>query len=79
MKVYVALVLQFMVWSGYTLTEWLSKHDHPLYNFLMFLIFLNLGLTICNKIVSSWRKTIFVTVFSLGLYAAFHFTMSTLR
>ncbi|WP_059169991.1 hypothetical protein [Bacillus sp. FJAT-27445] len=76
MKMYVVFLIQFIIWSGYTLTEWLSKHDHPLYNVLMFLVFFYLAIIIGENFIQSSRKALFITVFSLGLYASFHFILS---
>ncbi|MDP4162975.1 MAG: hypothetical protein Q8906_02730 [Bacillota bacterium] len=76
MKIYVVILLQFILWSGYTLTAWLSKHDQPIYNIAMFLIFLNLAFQLGNYITKSSRHTFFITAFSLTLYVSFHLTMS---
>ncbi|RDU38968.1 hypothetical protein DRW41_02340 [Neobacillus piezotolerans] len=76
MKVYVLFLIQFIIWSGYTLTEWLSKHDHPLYNGLMFLVFFYLAVVIGENFIQSQRKVLFITAFSLGLYASFHIVLS---
>lgn len=76
LKVYTVLLLQLIIWSGYTLIEWLSKHDHPIYNGIMFLIFFYLAMTLGNYIMKSAKKTFFLTVLSLAIYASFHMTMS---
>nr|WP_246861149.1 hypothetical protein [Bacillus sp. REN3] len=76
MKVYAVVMLQLIIWSGYTFTEWLSKHDHPLYNVIMFIIFFYLAVILGNYIMSSARKTFLTTLLSLAIYASFHFTLS---
>ncbi|MBS8263292.1 hypothetical protein DYI25_02430 [Mesobacillus boroniphilus] len=76
MKVYAVLLLQLIIWSGYTLIEWLSKHDHPIYNGIMFLVFFYLAIIIGNIIMKSARKTFFITILSLAIYGSFHMTMS---
>ncbi|CEG26667.1 hypothetical protein BN1002_01517 [Bacillus sp. B-jedd] len=76
MKVYAVFLIQFIIWSSYTLTEWLSKHDHPIYNVLMFFVFFYLALLICQKFIESTRKAFFITLLSLGLYASFHICLS---
>ena len=73
---YAVLLLQLMIWSGYTLIEWLSKHDQPIYNGIMFLVFFYLAIIIGNNIMKSARKTFFITVLSLAIYVSFHMTMS---
>nr|WP_251009440.1 MULTISPECIES: hypothetical protein [unclassified Bacillus (in: firmicutes)] len=76
MKVYAVMLLQFIIWSGYTLIEWLSKHDHPIYNGIMFLVFFYLAIIIGNHIMKSTRKTFLITVLSLAIYGSIHMTMS---
>ncbi len=73
---YAVMLLQFIIWSGYTLIEWLSKHDHPIYNGIMFLVFFYLAIIIGNHIMKSTRKTFFITVLSLAIYGSIHMTMS---
>ncbi|QED47379.1 hypothetical protein [Cytobacillus dafuensis] len=76
MKVYTVLLLQLIIWSGYTFIEWLSKYDQLMFKVLMFFVFLYLAIIIGNFIMKSVRKTFFVTALSLSLYGSFHFTMS---
>lgn len=75
MKSYVVVILQFIIWSGYTLTEWLSQHDQMLYNILMFFVFAYLAILAGNIIVKSTRKTILLTVFSLFLYSSIQYIL----
>lgn len=79
MRVYVVVLLQLILWSGYTLLEWLSQHDQVVYNVLMFFIFFYLAIQIGNSIMKSAKKTIFITTFSLSLYASFHFTLNMFK
>ncbi|NHM29631.1 hypothetical protein [Neobacillus terrae] len=76
MKIYVVILLQLILWSGYTLTSWLSKHDQPVFNIIMFFIFFYLAFQIGNSITKSARMTLFITAFSLALYGSFHMTMT---
>jgi hypothetical protein len=76
LKVYTVVLLQMIIWSGYTFIEWLSKHDHPIYNVIMFLVFFYLSIIIGNYIMKSARKTLITTIISLAIYASFHLTMS---
>ncbi|MEH7445175.1 hypothetical protein V7201_22985 [Bacillus sp. JJ1122] len=78
MKVYTVVLLQLIIWSGYTFIEWLSKHDHPIYNVIMFLVFFYLAIIIGNYIMRSTKKTFIITLASLAIYASFHFTMSVI-
>lgn len=78
MKVYSVILIQLMIWSGYTLIEWLSKHDQLIYNIIMFFVFFYLAIIIGNYIMKSTKKTIVLTIISLGIYTSFHFGMSFL-
>jgi hypothetical protein len=79
MKVYVVVILQLIIWSGYTLLEWLSQHDQFIYNVIMFFVFFYLAIQIGNFIIKSAKKTIFITTLSLSLYASFHFVLSIIK
>ncbi|MBU8877657.1 hypothetical protein BGM26_01475 [Bacillus sp. FJAT-29790] len=76
MKIYTALLLQLMIWSGYTFIEWLSKYDQPVYKIMMFFVFFYIAVIIGNNIMKSVKKTFFITALSLTLYGSFQFTMA---
>ena len=78
MKEYVVILLQLVIWSGYSFMVWLSQHDQPLYNGLMFFVFLYLGFVLGNTIVKSTKKTALITLFSLLLHVSIHFSLSIL-
>ncbi|TDK64984.1 MULTISPECIES: hypothetical protein [Bacillaceae] len=75
MRVYVVMLLQFIIWSGYTLIEWLSKHDQLVYKVIMFFVFFYLAYLIGNGITKSSRKTLFLTALSLVIYTSIHYTL----
>ncbi|MEI2355209.1 hypothetical protein [Mesobacillus zeae] len=76
MKIYTVILIQIMIWSGYTLLEWLSQHDKPEYNIMMFLVFFYLALVVGNFLMNSAKKTAGATLASLLLYVLFYFVMS---
>ncbi|WHY79184.1 hypothetical protein QNH20_08645 [Neobacillus sp. WH10] len=76
MRVYVVIVLQFIIWSGFTLIEWISKHDQLIYKVIMFFVFFYLAFLIGNEVTKSKRKTLFITVLSLVIYSSIHYTMA---
>jgi hypothetical protein len=76
MKIYFVLLLQWLIWSAYTLMEWLSKHDHPLYNGIMFMIFLYFAIKSGNYVIQSTLKTLFTTLVSLSIYVSFYVIMA---
>ncbi len=71
MKTYSVIMIQLIIWSGYTFLEWLSKHDHPVYNVLMFFVFFYLAVILGNIIIKSPKRTFMVTMLSLVLYGSF--------
>lgn len=56
MKIYTVILVQLILWSGYTFLEWLSKHDHPIYNVLMFLVFFYLAIIAGNFFMNSTKN-----------------------
>ncbi|WP_433749338.1 hypothetical protein [Falsibacillus pallidus] len=75
MKKYIAFLIQLMVWSSFTLVDWLSKRDHKEYKILMFAVFFYLAFIIARSIVKSKKITLFVTLFSLAFYLSFHLVL----
>ncbi|WML43556.1 hypothetical protein [Neobacillus sp. PS3-40] len=76
MRFYIVIMLQLMIWSGYTLIEWLSKHDQLVYKVMMFFVFFYLSFYIGNTITKSSRQAIFITALSLIIYSSFHYTLT---
>lgn len=72
MRNYVVVVIQLMIWSGYTLIESLSKHDESLYNVLMFGVFMYIAVISGNYIVESKKITFCLTALSLCIYGLIH-------
>lgn len=70
------MLLQFIIWSGFTLIEWLSKHDQLIYKVFMFFVFFYLAFLIGNRITNSKRKTFFLTVLSLAIYTSIHYSLA---
>lgn len=79
MKGYVVILLQLMIWSGYSVIEWLSKHDQPLYNGLMFLVFIYIAFVVGNSLLKSAKRTAMITFFSLLIYSSVQFSLSFLQ
>jgi len=75
MRIYSVVIIQFIIWSGFTLIEWLSTYDWFVYKIIMFFIFFYLAITIGNQILRSSRKTLATTLLSLSLYSMIHILM----
>jgi hypothetical protein len=72
------MILQLIIWSAYTLIEWLSKHDQLLYKVIMFFVFFYLAFILCNRVTRSTAKTLFITTLSLMVYTSIHYTLALL-
>jgi hypothetical protein len=78
MKGYVVILLQFIIWSAYSVIVWLSKHDLLIFNNLMFIVFLYIAFLIGNIFMKSTKKTVMITMISLFLYSVIHFSLPLL-
>lgn len=70
---YVTLLIQLMIWSGFILIEWLSGNDRLLFKVLMFVVFFYLAFLIGKKIVCSTKLAIAITFFSLCIHFIFYY------
>ncbi|MBS4217897.1 hypothetical protein KHA96_06120 [Bacillus sp. FJAT-49711] len=71
-KKYVALLLQLMIWSGFTLAEWFSGRDHLISKVFLFIVFSYLAILLASKIVESNKDTFIITITSLFTYGLLH-------
>ena len=78
LKNYLVILFQLMVWSGYTLVEWLSVNDRFVFKVFMFLVFSYLAIYIGKMILKSNRRTMLVTVISLLCYGILQILLETL-
>nr|WP_160720267.1 hypothetical protein [Bacillus sp. USDA818B3_A] len=76
MKVYLVVIFQFIIWSGYTLIEWLSTRDQLIYKVIMFFVFFYLAFAFGNYVTKSRKKTLFITALSLVIYTSLHYTFA---
>lgn len=72
MNKYIALILQLMIWSGFTLVEWLSGGDRLFFKVILFGVFFYLAFMLARIIVKSNKITFVITVMSLSAYSALH-------
>ncbi|GER68445.1 hypothetical protein BpJC7_21390 [Weizmannia acidilactici] len=68
MKIYAAFLFQVIIWSGFTLAEWLSERDPFIFKIAMFAVFFYLAFLMAKHIVKSVRTTCMVTALSLSAY-----------
>ncbi len=65
---YIVFLLQMMLWSGYTVAEWISRRDHIEYKWLMFIIVLYLALVIGKRFIHSKQEITIITIVSLSSF-----------
>ncbi|MGG4267058.1 hypothetical protein [Peribacillus simplex] len=78
LKNYLVILFQLIVWSGYTLVEWLSANDRFVSKVFMFLVFSYIAIYIGKMILKSNKQTMFVTVISLLCYGILQILLETL-
>lgn len=78
MRAYIAILFQLIIWSGFTFAEWLSKDDHLLYKFFMFLIFLYLATILANHLMKSTKTAYLLTIMSLMIYGTIHYMLQSI-
>ncbi|MHC8521672.1 hypothetical protein ACPJHQ_10740 [Rossellomorea sp. H39__3] len=71
MKIYIAFLVQLMLWSVFYIAEWFSTKDHVEYKWIMFALFFYLSFLVAGKIVQSRKLTLFITSSSLCCFFAF--------
>ncbi|WP_027408286.1 hypothetical protein [Anoxybacteroides tepidamans] len=79
MKEYIVFLLQMMIWSSFSLIEWLSGRDRPLFRGMLLCIFLYLAFLLARKIGLRTRKAIMTTLCTAVIYfSCQHFIWETL-
>ncbi|RIW29484.1 hypothetical protein D3H55_18770 [Bacillus salacetis] len=68
MKNYIAFLVQLIVWSAFSIAQWLSNKDHIEYKWIMFIIFFYFGFIIAKKILQSPKRTFVITLISLSTF-----------
>jgi hypothetical protein len=57
-----------MIWSFFTLAEWLSQRDPFIFKMAMFIVFFYLAFLLAKHLIKSVRITLLVTVMSLAAH-----------
>ncbi len=78
LKSYLVILFQLMVWSSYTLAEWLSVYDRLVFKCMMFFLFSYLAIYIGKIILKSTKQTLMVTTVSLICYVALQLLLMTI-
>ncbi|KXG10397.1 hypothetical protein AT864_00988 [Anoxybacillus sp. P3H1B] len=68
MKEYVVFLSQMMIWSSFSLIEWLSGRDRPLFRGLLLCIFLYFAFLLARKMGLRTKKAIWITLLTAIIY-----------
>jgi hypothetical protein len=68
MKEYMAFLLQMMIWSSFSLIEWLSGRDRPFFKGMMFCVFLYMAFLLARKLGLRTRKAFWTTALTAVAY-----------
>lgn len=75
MRLYTVVILQLIIWSGYTFVEWLSRYDKLSMKVIILLIFVYFAMVLGNHLLHSKMRTVLATSISISVYLFFYFIM----
>ncbi|MED1606936.1 hypothetical protein P4U90_16550 [Cytobacillus kochii] len=75
MRLYTVVILQLIIWSGYTFVEWLSRYDILSMKVIILLIFVYFAMVLGNHLLHSKMRTVLATSISISVYLFFYFIM----
>lgn len=75
MRLYMVVMLQLIIWSGYTFVEWLSKYDQFSIKVIILLIFVYFAMVLGNRLLHSNMRTVLATFISISVYLFFYIFM----
>ncbi|MCP3741789.1 hypothetical protein [Rossellomorea sp. BNER] len=73
MKNYITFLIQWIIWSFFSLAVWLSHKDQLEYKWIMFMIFCYFAIMVGFKIIKSKRVTFLITSLSLATFFSLKF------
>ncbi|MDF0725350.1 hypothetical protein PY093_01335 [Cytobacillus sp. S13-E01] len=68
MRVYMILLIQFLIWSSYTVALWVSKQDGIKSKLILFIVFSYLAYWVATSMGLSKRNASFATIISLAIF-----------
>jgi hypothetical protein len=71
MKEYVVFLTQSLIWSAFSLVEWLSARDRPFFKGMLLCVFSYIAFLLAQKIGLRTRKALFTTIMTLIVYFSF--------
>jgi hypothetical protein len=71
MKEYVVCLTQSLIWSAFSLVEWLSARDRPFFKGMLLCVFLYIAFLFAQKMGLRTKKALFTTIMTLIVYFSF--------
>jgi ABC-type maltose transport system permease subunit len=70
MKVFGCVMIQILVWCGYSLVLYLSHHDHSLYETVLLVMFSYFNFLVAMRFFSNKTTGVNLTIFFTVIYIA---------
>ena len=70
MNVLLCIIIQVLVWCGYSLVLYLSHHDHSFYETVLLVMFSYFNFLIAVRFISNRTTGIHVTILFTAIYVA---------
>lgn len=70
MNVLLCIIIQILVWCGYSLVLYLSHHDHSFYETVLLVMFSYFNFLIAVRFISNRTTGINVTILFTAIYVA---------
>jgi hypothetical protein len=68
MKEYVVFLFQMLIWSAFSLIEWLSARDRPIFKGMLFIIFIYIAFLLALRFRLRRKKAFWTTIVSIMIY-----------
>ncbi|MGZ0085083.1 hypothetical protein ACWNXI_05760 [Caldibacillus thermoamylovorans] len=70
MKTYVAFLVQMMIWSSFSIIEWLSGRDRPFFRGVMLCVFMYIAFLLARRLGLATRQAALTTIGTAAVYFA---------
>jgi hypothetical protein len=68
MREYLVFLIQTLIWSAFSIVEWLSARDRPFFKGMLLCVFLYIGFLLAQKMGLRTRKALLTTIVTFIVY-----------
>ncbi|GMB08614.1 hypothetical protein EDD69_10514 [Thermolongibacillus altinsuensis] len=68
MKEYVVFLLHMFIWNCFSIVEWLSARDRPIFKAMLFIIFVYVAFLLALRFRLQRKKAFWTTIASITIY-----------